>query len=94
MSARALMAAIETGDLENVKRLIGEGADVKEWDDFGYTPLLETAVHGHLPIMHWMLTEGGSSLAEQTVGCGASALLVAARYARFSVMQYLLEEQD
>jgi hypothetical protein len=42
--------------------------------------------------MHWLLTEGGSSLAEQTL-CGESALLLAACNGRFLAMQWLLEEQ-
>jgi hypothetical protein len=41
--------------------------------------------------MHWLLTEGGSSLAERTL-LGESALLLAPRFGRFSAMQYLLEE--
>jgi hypothetical protein len=42
--------------------------------------------------MHWLLTEGGSSLAEETYQ-GTHALLVAAQNSQFSAMQYLLEEQ-
>jgi hypothetical protein len=42
--------------------------------------------------MHWLLTEGGSSLDERTVTSGASALLLAASSARFRAVQYLLEQ--
>jgi hypothetical protein len=43
--------------------------------------------------MHWLLTEGGSSLAEQTLIEGYHALMLAACASRFPAMQYLLEEQ-
>jgi hypothetical protein len=61
-------------------------------DDYGYTLFSRTARHGRRPIMHWLLTKGGSSLAERTF-CGESALLLAARFKHFPVEQYLLEEQ-
>jgi hypothetical protein len=62
----ALMIAVEHCDLESVKRLVTEGAEVKEIRE-GYTAFLQAACRGHgIPIMHWLLTEGGSSSAEQT----------------------------
>jgi hypothetical protein len=63
----ALMAAVGNGELENIKRLVAEGADVKEERFLGLTPFLFAAAKGHIPIMHWLLTEGGSSLAERTL---------------------------
>jgi hypothetical protein len=84
--------AVQFKDLEHVKRRVAGGADVKESDGAGYTPLLQAALRGHIPIMHWLLNEGGSSLAERTLH-GESALLVAARKKRFPVVQWLLEEQ-
>jgi hypothetical protein len=88
-----LLDAVYDRDLEKVQRLIADGADVKERDDFGFTPLLRAARFGHIPIMHWLLTEGGSSVAEQCVN-GYSALLLAAPGGHFSAMQWLLEEQE
>jgi hypothetical protein len=87
-----LIDAIYDGDLESVKRLFAEGADVKKRYNV-FTPFLRAAAHGYIPIMHWVLTEGGSSLAEQTLCGGESALLLAACNGRFSAMQWLLEEQ-
>jgi ankyrin repeat protein len=88
----ALMDAVDKGDLESVKRLVVEGSDVKERHIFGYTPLLYAALRGKIPIMHWLLTEGGSSLVEKDER-GAQALLIAASMGRFAAMQYLLEKQ-
>jgi ankyrin repeat protein len=89
----AMIAAIRKGDLKKVKRLVTEGADVKERIDAICTPFLRAALRGHIPIMHWLLTEGGSSLAEQTLANGVSALLMAASGGHFAAVQYLLEEQ-
>jgi hypothetical protein len=43
--------------------------------------------------MHWLLTEGGSSLTERNSIRGTSAMLLAARSSRFHAVEYLLEEQ-
>jgi ankyrin repeat protein len=86
----ALMAAVEGGNLESVKRLIAEGADAKE-TFHGYIPFLWAATQGHIPIMYWLLAEGGSSLAELNLA-GRSALLLAALSGHFTAVQYLLEE--
>jgi hypothetical protein len=91
MSKSALVNAVERNDLESVKRLVAEGADVKERIRYGFTPFLLAAGNAHIPIMHWLLTEGGSSLAERTED-GVSALLQAAYLGNFTAMQYLLED--
>jgi hypothetical protein len=87
----ALLDAVDLGDLESVKRLVREGADVKETFD-GFTTFVRAASQGHIPIMHWLLTEGGSSLAERDL-LDAHALSLTARCGHFAAMQYLLEEQ-
>jgi ankyrin repeat protein len=62
-SMSALTAAVAKGDLECVKRL---GADVKKSNAHGgFTPFICAATKGKIPIMHWLLTEGGSSLADR-----------------------------
>jgi ankyrin repeat protein len=87
----ALFVAISKGDLESVKRLVAEGADPKQTNATGLTALLWAANYGRIPIMHWLLTEGGSSLAEKASD-GGSALSCAALGGHFAAMQYLLEE--
>jgi ankyrin repeat protein len=86
----ALFLALREGDLEKVKRLVAEGADVADVDCFG-TPLLEAAYYGHIPIMQWLLDEGGSSLTEKDMN-STHALSMAAVSGKFPAMQYLLEE--
>jgi hypothetical protein len=65
---------------------------VLETDDLGYTALLEAAFCGHIQIMHWLLTEGGSSLTEKDTD-GTHALSQTASNSHFPAMQYLLKEQ-
>jgi hypothetical protein len=86
------MKAVKEGDLEKLKRLVADGADVAEVDASGYTALLEAAYYGRIPIMDWFLNEGGSSLAEKNIE-GMSAFLVTALMGRFAAMKYLLVEQ-
>jgi hypothetical protein len=88
-----LWAAVQQRDLESVKRLVAEGADVKETKSRGFTPLLFAVIHGHIPIIQCLLNEGGSNLDERTLLDGASVLVLAARYGCFHAIQYLLEEQ-
>jgi hypothetical protein len=88
----ALMDAIRNGDLAKVKALVVEGADTAERNLNGYSAFLQAAYYGHIPIIHWLLTEGGSKLTEKDV-LDTPALIVAARERRFPAMQYLLEER-
>jgi hypothetical protein len=88
-----LQDAICEGYLEEVKRLVAEGADVKEGNDLGFTALLWAAFYGHISIMDWLLSEGGSSLAEHTILHGTKALMLTAIKGHFPAVQYLLEER-
>jgi hypothetical protein len=88
----ALLDAIAEDDLESVKRLIAEGADVKETIYQSTTPFVWAARCGRIPIIHWLLAEGGSSLTERTRH-GASALVMAAYSCSIATMQYLLADQ-
>jgi hypothetical protein len=88
----AFLDAVEEGDLEIVKRLVSEGADVKKTNfPGGYTPFLWAASLGHIPIMHWLLTEGGSSLAEQTTS-GVHVWLLTAYRGNYATMQYMIQK--
>jgi ankyrin repeat protein len=88
-----LLDAVRVGDLERVKRLVKEGADVKETNFEGYTPFLYAAVFGRIPIMHWLLTEGDSSLTELTIHRNSALMLAALGY-HFAVMQYCWRSKE
>jgi hypothetical protein len=89
----ALEDAIFEGNLEKVKRLVAEGTDGNEADAHGFTALPHAALYGLIPIMDWLLNEGGSSLTEKDIN-GASASLLCAFMGCYPAMQYLLEEQE
>jgi hypothetical protein len=88
----ALWDAVRENDIEELKRLIVEGADVAEANVHGFTALLKAACYGRVPIMHWLLTEGGASLVEESMH-GERALTVAALNGHFLAMHFLLEKR-
>jgi hypothetical protein len=89
----ALMDAIRNGDIAKVEGVVVEGANTAERSINGYTAFLQAAYYGHIPIIHWLLTEGASSLAEYATNTSTHALMVANMERRFPIMQYLLEER-
>lgn len=84
-----LLSASQKGELETVKRLVKEGASVKERDKNGRTGLLLAAQSGALDVVQWLLLEGGASVAEQD-STGMTALLLAGTSA---VARWLLSPQ-
>jgi len=56
--AEALVEAVKLADLEAVKRLIDEGADVNAENQAGYTPLLAAASDGQVVIAKVLLSNG------------------------------------
>ncbi|MEE8216502.1 MAG: ankyrin repeat domain-containing protein, partial [Acidiferrobacterales bacterium] len=56
--AGPLHDAAENGDLDKVKRLIGEGADVNARDDYSLTPLHFSAGAGHTAVVELLIAEG------------------------------------
>ncbi|APR97800.1 ankyrin repeat domain-containing protein [Wolbachia endosymbiont of Folsomia candida] len=55
---RQLFYAAESGDLEDVRRFIRNGADINEQDDMGNTPLYIAASAGHLTIVNALIAAG------------------------------------
>jgi hypothetical protein len=57
----ALLAAVSKDDLERVKRLVAEGADVKERDLIGFTPFLhvQASFLGLIPFLHALAADRG-----------------------------------
>lgn len=48
------------GSVENVETYIGKGAPVNAVNIYGYTPLMEAAVHGHSEIVRILLKNGAT----------------------------------
>ncbi|MEM7283625.1 MAG: ankyrin repeat domain-containing protein [Pseudomonadota bacterium] len=54
---QALDIALSRGDLRNVKRLVGAGADLRTVDGEGMTPLMKAASRGHAQVVQWLLSQ-------------------------------------
>lgn len=83
-----LIGAAGSGDLARVKRLLQLGHDVNfqecnDWPeheeirtDWGWTPLMVAAMHGHLAVITYLVKEGARL--ETSTSTGATALTLAA----------------
>jgi len=54
----ALLTAARTGDLEQVKALLGKGANVEAKTRYGVTSLYYAASHGHPDILNYLIEKG------------------------------------
>lgn len=83
-----LMAACDSGDLAEARRLVAAGAPV----DFvsGETPLVKAALKGHLEIARFLLDAGADiNIRKDT---GSTALMCAAFFGHAEVVRLLLEK--
>ncbi|MHB9147046.1 MAG: ankyrin repeat domain-containing protein [Candidatus Amoebophilus sp.] len=83
-----LLDAAKNGDIELVKYLIGQGAEVNAKDNNGRTVLLIAAFNGRLATVKWLL-ENGASLEEKDK-YGFTALLLAAVNGHIDTLKWLL----
>jgi ammonium transporter Rh len=64
-----LHIAVATGNMELVKLLVGEGANVHALDRFGGTPMTDAEQHaprfGEAPLRDWLLDHGGRVVKEE-----------------------------
>ena len=79
--------ASRLGSVENVETHIGKGAPVNAVNIYGYTPLMEAAVHGHSEIVRILLKNGATiDLKDNN---GKTALEMAERNNHREVIQIL-----
>ena len=52
--------AINRGNLEEVKELLSQGADIEYQDPFGSTPLMNAAWIGSAELVEYLLSEGAN----------------------------------
>lgn len=76
-------------NLEIVKELLKNGANVNEKDNFGYTALMLASKYGHIELIKEMLKNGGDVNAKSAVG--NTALILASQYGRIELLKELLK---
>ena len=72
-----LLRAALAGEAEEVRALLGRGADVNAADRDGWTPLMEAASKGHAAVVRLLLDAGADASARSKAGW--TALRAAAR---------------
>ncbi|MFC1813328.1 ankyrin repeat domain-containing protein [Thermodesulfobacteriota bacterium] len=70
----ALRVAANNGSLEEVQRLLGEGADINAGSDNGMTPLILASWNGHMSVVALLLGEGADVAAKTKEGSTALTL--------------------
>lgn len=81
---------IINGNIENVEYLLNQGENINDIDEYGFTPLIETAIVGNNDIAK-MLLERGVEIDKADVS-GRTALHWAIDNANFRLCQLLLEK--
>jgi len=81
-----LLLAAKTGNVEDVRWLLGEGADVESKDYDGWKPLSWAAERGHLEIIKFLVQEG--SAVESKDRWGQTPLSCAAYYGQLDVVNF------
>jgi ankyrin repeat protein len=69
----ALFVAAENGDLEDVKRLVQQGAPInlKVAESFGWTPLIAAIFHNQTNVAHYLIQQGADVNAVDSRGMTA-----------------------
>jgi ankyrin repeat protein len=85
-----LPTAAMIGDLAEVQRLVGSGADVNEQDSGGWTPLMYAAQKGRLEVAELLLEKGADPNTKRKDG--STAFMDAIGSAQVDTIQLLLDK--
>jgi hypothetical protein len=86
-----LHIAVEKGDLESVKRLIGEGVDVNSYRN-NTTSLILASMNGNLEIVKLLLAVPGIDVNAKTTGLNEyTALMLAAGFSKIDIVRELVK---
>jgi ankyrin repeat protein len=87
-----LVRAAKAGDAQLVARLLGEGRDVNEADESGWTALMYASQKGHVEVVRLLLAREGVEV-NKTEQDGATALMVASDCGHVDVVRLLLSRE-
>lgn len=85
----ALIKAAQEGDLDHIKLLVEEGADVNSQSDDRWTPLMVAALEGHVEMVETLFGKG--AVLDASSGKGQNALIIATIEGHVEVVRALLE---
>jgi len=86
----SICKAAKDGDLDDIRRLVQEVADIDEKNRYGWTSLHCAALNGHLEIAQYLVQEGADKEARDN--CGLTPLHCAALKSHLDVAQYLVQQ--
>lgn len=86
-----LLSAVEKNDLQRVKELLRQGADVQVKDAHGATPLLKAARYGYTEIAA-LLIEKGADVNAKDDAIGMTPLILAASRGHTDTTKLLIEK--
>jgi hypothetical protein len=89
LQERALLDAVEAGELMAVRRLLDSGASPSARDPEGVTALMTATIHGHGAVAGLLLDRGADVNARDADG--VTALMLAARDGEVALVQRLLD---
>ena len=89
MSRKKLFEAIYDGDLEKVKLLVENGADIEETDRYNFTALLEAIHYQCLDIVKFLVKQGANINAKIVNNC--TALHIAVDKNNLEMVKFLVE---
>ena len=86
----SIWKSAEDGDIDDIRRLVQEVADIDEKNRYGRTPLMLSAYGGHLAVVRYLVQQGADKKASDQYGI--TSLHFAAHNGHLDVAQYLVQQ--
>lgn len=87
-----LIAAVRALNLNDVRELLNQGANIQQVDDHGWTPLCWAAAQGHIEIARELVNKGADPFCAGKDGRTPYSIAIAA--GRLEVARYLREVEE
>jgi len=86
----SLLNAVNHGNLELVRTLLQNGADVNQVDNYGDTPLIIASNRGYLDIVN-VLIQKNANVNYTNIRCGSTALFWAVHMGKSDIVNVLIQ---